>query len=73
LTHHITLDYLTVGAVPMHELLAHGFAEVAQEALYDVGPFLPEPDGTNGSPAAAGGLELHDDRCWAHSSYTICM
>ncbi len=57
----------------MHELLAHGFAEVAQEALYDVGPFLPEPDGTNGSPAAAGGLELHDDRCWAHSSYTICM
>jgi len=58
------------GAVPMHELLAHGFAEVAQEALYDVGPFVPESDGTNGSPAA-GDVELHDDRCFG-PPYVLC-
>ena len=53
----------------MHELLAHGFAEVAQEALYDIGPFVPEPDGTNGSPAA-GDVELHDDR---HASSPVVI
>ncbi len=49
------------GTVPTHELLAHGFAEVAQEALFDVGPFVPDPDGDNGTGAASD-MELHDDR-----------
>ena len=49
----------------MHELLAHGFAEVAQEALYDGGPFVLEPDGTTDGSPAAGDVELHDDRCQA--------
>ena len=60
--YYIKNNDLHVGVVPMHELLAHGFAEVAQEALYDVGPFVPEPDGTTDGSAAAGEGELHDDR-----------
>ena len=55
--------HLHVGAVPTHELLAHGFAEVAQEALFDVGPFVPDPDGTDTGSTGASGGELHDDRC----------
>ena len=42
----------------MHELLAHGFAEVAQEALFDVGPFVSDPDWSPGG----SDKELHDDR-----------